>query len=157
MNNLFLIFISVFLFNNDTVSYIEGRDFKGYIFSKEHYVFMTIENQRERFTPTTDEIRIIENRLKKKIKCENKNKENQYENCPIIHKKLNNYTRQYVGFINNKSEKIIWINCIWSKNVNNEILKKEIFLTSDGCSYYWNIKINLKTEELFDLEINGKS
>lgn len=154
MNNFFLI-ISILLLQSNS-QYIEGNKFSGYIFSKNHEVYLTIENQKERFTPSKEDIIKAELLLKNKLECENKDKLNQLNGCPVIHKKLKFYSRQYVGFVNSKNEKIIWINFIWKKKVSDAKLKEDIYFISDGCSNYWNIFINLDKEDLFDLRINGK-
>ena len=135
---------------------IKGKDFTGYIFDKNHFVLMTIDNQSKRYTPSKEDIFLAESIIKNKLKCINTSLMNQGDNCPIIHKKTKKYIRQYVGFINNRNEKIVWINFIWKDKFSNDKIYKDIIQVMDGCSYYWNIKVNLETKTLNDLNINGQ-
>jgi hypothetical protein len=90
-----------------------------------------------------------------------KNLNNQLVNqssTPITHKKLSKYKRQYFGYIDKNGDKILLINCFWSKDKN----AKDRWLTDrimvlDGGSYYWNVKFNLNKKRLFDLDVNGYS
>ena len=66
---------------------------------------------------------------------------------------LENYKRQYVPVINEHGEKEIWINCFcdnWSENG-----KTEIEVVEDGGNCYFNLKINLATETVYDFMVNG--
>ncbi|OWP85578.1 hypothetical protein BWK60_13375 [Flavobacterium covae] len=132
-----------------------GKNFTGYIFNEKHFVFMSIENQEKRYTPTKNEIYDIEDLLKKEISCMNKNLINQPKGFPKIHRKMGKYIRQYVGFINKSNEKVIWINFIWKDNYTKKQLSEDIINVHDGGSYYWNIQINLTKKTLSNLQING--
>ena len=127
---------------------------KGYIFDSAYIALVSVENQKERYTPSEEDIRKAESIIKEKLKDANKQRINQTDNCPVIHKNLKKYMRQYVGFLNNDGQKIIWVNMIW-KDKGIKDLGKEIITVLDGCSYYWNVKINLSEESLYDLDING--
>lgn len=67
---------------------------------------------------------------------------------------LNNYKRQYVPVINQKGEKVIWIN-FFCQDFKNRDWRKEIPIVADGGNCYFNIKINLTTKKYSDLRING--
>lgn len=112
----------------------------------------------ERFTPTREEVDKAETALANNIKKLNKNLINHTE-TPFIHKKLHKYKRQYFGYTDNDGNRILLINCFWSKDKsnNNHNLSwlKERVLVFDGGSYYWNIRFNLDKNQLFDLDING--
>ena len=121
-----------------------------------NYVGIT-NNPGNKFIPTLFEIDSAEIFLRKGIKEININRPNQFGNCPIIHKHLRKYLRQYFGRIEN-GEKIILINCLWANDFlikNNGNWKKEEQIVMDGCSYYWSIKVNLNTKTLFDFKVNG--
>ncbi len=92
--------------------------------------------------------------IKEQIKDLNSNKINQVKGCPIIHKKLKHYKRQYFGYIDENGNKIIWVNFIFYKKLPNN-WDKELQIILDGCSYFWNIKVNLMSKEVFDLNVNG--
>jgi len=151
MKLLFLISIALIL---NPGCFINGKGYQGYIFPDSYFIMMTIKNQKERFTPTKNDVQKAEELLTKQIEILNFEQINQVGNCPIIHKNLKKYKRQYVGFVNMEGEKIIWINLIWFKDFNS-ILSKEIVSASDGCSFFWNIKVNINNESVFDLNING--
>ena len=73
--------------------------------------------------------------------------------------------RQYLCYIDEKGEKIIFINSMcelftdYDKN-NDPIIfdwRNEMIDVSDGGECYWNIKVNLSTNEYYELKINGHS
>ena len=109
----------------------------------------------QRFTPTRQEIDKAEIILIKDLKALNKQFGNQSQ-TPIIHKNLSKYNRQYFGYIDKNGDKILLINCFWSKNKDdtNRWLTSRI-RTLDGGSYYWNVKFDIDKEQLFDLDVNG--
>lgn len=109
----------------------------------------------QRFTPTRQEVDIAEISLDKDLKSLNKQLVNQSP-TPIIHKNLHKYKRQYFGYIDINGDRILLINCFWSKDKDD----KDNWLTDrimvlDGGSYYWNVKFNLDKKQLFDLDVNG--
>lgn len=84
---------------------------------------------------------------------------NQGGNCPIIHKNLSKYIRQYAGYFSPKHEKMIYVNCLqydgddpFSKGWENKLIG--VF---DGCRYYWQIRYNLKRKKVFEFSINGSA
>jgi hypothetical protein len=72
--------------------------------------------------------------------------------------------RQYICYLNEKGEKIVYINSMCELSIdydkNNKPVpfdwKNEMIQISDGGDCYWNIKINLNTEKYYDLMINGQ-
>lgn len=134
--------------------YVKGRGYAGYIFDKDQLVTISIENQQSRFTPTPEEVETAEKLLKAQLPELNIYKTNQTSNCPNIEKKIKKYTRQYFGLTNNNREKVIWINLLLLKN-NDLNASENIIRVCDGGSYFWNIKVNITTGEVFDLDVNG--
>ena len=135
--------------------FCKGKRYKGYVFDTSYLVFKSIKEEQSRAVLSCDEIKIAEDILKNNLAALNANKINQAEGCPNISKKLCKYRRQYFGFINSKGEKVIWINMFWNKELN-EKSKYELITVNDGCSYYWNIEVNITTSTLSNLQINGK-
>ncbi len=150
------LFVLSFLFILQQASFIEGKGFSGYIFNENHDVFVSIGNQAKRYTPTQNDIFLCEKLLKEQIETINDTRYHQSGNCPIIHKKLKKYVRQYVGFVNDKGEKVIWINFIWKDKNYFDRISKDIIVVSDGCSYYWSVQVNLDIRNLHHLRINGQ-
>lgn len=121
------------------------------IFPENYFEFIS----DQRFTPTRQEIDKAEIALRNNLKTSNKQLVNQ-SSTRIIHIKLNKYKRQYFGYIDKNGDRILFINCFWSKDKNStkRWLTSEIMFL-DGGSYYWNVKFNLNKNEIFDLNING--
>jgi hypothetical protein len=107
------------------------------------------------FTPTHEEIDKAEHALATTLVTLNLQRVNQ-TSSPVIHRNLNNYKKQYFGFVDSNGNRILLINCIWSKS--KAYLAGWLegrLMVMDGGSYYWNIKFNLTANKLFDLDING--
>lgn len=154
---LFSIFFGVLMNINaqKEAVFCKGKGYKGYVFDTSYLVLKSIKEQQGKAMLSCDEIKIAEGILKKKLVDLNATKINQTEGCPNIVKKLCKYRRQYFGFINAKGEKIIWINLFWNKEFNDKS-KYELIGVNDGCSYYWNIEVNITTNSLSNLQVNGK-
>ena len=109
----------------------------------------------KRFTPTKLQIDDAETNLTDQIKNLNRALINQTSG-PIIHKRLRNYKRQYFGYTNEQGERILLINCFWTKKKDK--LKNWLdhrISVLDGGSYYWEVKYNIEKKKIFDLDING--
>lgn len=118
-----------------------------------------------RWTPDKSEIELVEEILRQKIKKINKNRINQNRGCPVIHRNLNKYFRQYVGIRNNKGQKVIHINFYWDRyglwdrvrGYSDERLSFDsgYAMVFDGCSYYWQVDVNLEEKKLSGFSVNG--
>jgi len=77
---------------------------------------------------------------------------NYYKQIFIKHPKK--YYKQIVAVINPKGEKEVWINCLCeiddTDNWRNKIIEVN---GSGGC--YFNLKINLTTNRVYDFSVNG--
>ena len=158
---------NLFTVDNSKIG-VRYRGIRGAIFN-DHYPFGNLMvsdlDSTKRWTPGKHDIELAEKILKAQIKGLNGNKMNQLRNCPIIHRHLNDYFRQYVGIINDKGERLIHINLAWDKFSLKDILvgngdsrldfKSDYSFVFDGCSYYWQINVNLDEKKLSDLSING--
>ncbi|MCL6220839.1 hypothetical protein [Zunongwangia pacifica] len=151
---LFLILNVFTIEQNDTPIYVEGKCYKGYIFLESTKSHM-LDSSFERFTPTKEDVASLESKLKKRIKGINKNEPNQGNGCPIIHRKLNKYNRQYLGYINENGHKVIWVNFIWKKSCPQN-WSKEIVTILDGCSHYWNIDFDVEKDSFSEIKVNGR-
>lgn len=117
------------------------------------YYFDLIGGQR--FTPTRQDIDKAEFALLTDLKTLNKDLINQ-TSTPVIHKNLKKYKRQYFGYIDQNGDRILLINCFWSRDIDlSERWLKDRIVVLDGGSYYWSVKFNLDKKQLFDLDING--
>ncbi len=107
----------------------------------------------KRFTPTKDDVDRAEEALLQQLPELNNDHQNQ-DNTPVIEKNLKKYWRQYFGYIDNNGKKILFINAFWKKDKENENWLTDMINVEGGGSYYWTVKLNLDTEELFDITIN---
>jgi hypothetical protein len=151
MKYIILLFLSsCFIHAQNVAEHFKTRQFEVAIFPESSNELM----QQNRFTPTKEEIIKAENALKSKLKFLNNPRMNQ-SHSPIIHKNLKKYKRQYFGYINDKGEKVLYINSLWSKSVKEKHWLNGLIWISDGGSHYWNIEYNLETDELENLNVNG--
>lgn len=135
--------------------YVEGKGYKGYGFDKDHFVFMSIENQKERYTPRQIDISAVEQLLKDSIDYIMKD-QNDCSKQEINKHAIKKYRRQYVGFITKDNEIIIWINFLKKdQNFSNKDLSTNIVSVLDGGCNFWSISVNLTKRKLFNLHING--
>ncbi|MBT31691.1 MAG: hypothetical protein CMO01_18700 [Thalassobius sp.] len=68
---------------------------------------------------------------------------------------LPNYKRQYIATLNNKGEKEVWVNCFCSTPRND--WNKEIIMVKDGGNCYFNLTINLSTNQCLNFMVNGEA
>lgn len=68
---------------------------------------------------------------------------------------LENYKRQYIPVVNDKNEKIVWVNCFYGDWTENR--KTNIVVVCDGGNRYFNLKINLTTKKCYDFRVNGEA
>jgi hypothetical protein len=161
MMNWLLIFIVLTAISSNTLHgqqdrsaiRCEGQNYQGFIFDSTYG-----GHGMHGFTPSCDDVNKAEKILRLNIKTVNRQGLNQAINrCPVIHKKLQKYIRQYVGFINDNGQKVIWINCFWRKMPEALRASKELIMVNDGCSYFWNIEVNIDTQTLNNLRVNGSA
>lgn len=154
MKYIIILFLTSYYYvkAQNVAEHFKTKQFEVAIFPESSYEIMP----GKRFTPTKEEIFEAEKALKSKLKEANRNIENQY-NSPIIHRNLKKYKRQYFGFINDKGEKILYINSLWKKNEEETKWLQQIIMVSDGGSHYWKIEYNLETDELINLSVNGSA
>jgi hypothetical protein len=87
------------------------------------------------------------------------------------------YYYQFIAIKNNKGERIIWVNAfcpailktmILTKHEKRQLKKgkqqlsqesddwhKQIICAFDGCGCFWELKIDLSTKSVFDIQISG--
>lgn len=82
-------------------------------------------------------------------------KRNQGGHCPVIFPNLTNYYRQYYGTIESNDHKIINIICFWKSKEEDHGWKSYLVIVNGGCSYYWEIKIDMDKKKCYDFYVNG--
>ena len=155
-----LFFVSISSFGQtsknltDQITLVNGDRFKGVIFSSDYEVPMLDETLRGRFTPTLEQITKLEKDLRSVIKDINKNRSGQRRSYgPVVDRNLGKYTRQYLGFINENGDKIIYVGFHWHSRDYN--WKKDFVMVFDGGSYHWTIRYNVDKGEFFHFGVNG--
>lgn len=138
---------------------------EGVVFLQNADCFAFLQD-KEKFNLSTNDINKAEGILKQKLASINFQRMNQVGSCPIIHKNLKSYRRQYFGYIDENENKIMYVTFYWNRYTifdriqgyhhdESESWKQELDMVCDGCSHYWDIQINLDKETLFDLNVNG--
>lgn len=144
----------------EEIKIVETRHYSGAIFPKTYDMPYSENPTREqRFTPTIKEIDEMEIELRqffKKMKSTN-------NSAP--HKNLKKYVRQYIGFINQDGNRIVYLSARWDGYSLIEMIKgyskptdswkENWIITFDGGNKYWQIKYNLDKGEFFDHMVNG--
>ena len=62
---------------------------------------------------------------------------------------LKKYKRQYVGYLTNDNDIVVWINFIRNKDVCNDEQSKDIIRINDRGNNYWSIFINLTKKNIW--------
>ena len=151
----------------DYSTYVIGNGFEGAIFSKDyipaHYDY--IDSTKKRFSPSVRNIIQAEKSLLEDVKLKGRGKIND----PFICANLDKYLRQYIGYVDPTGKKIIVINFFSKGDILEEEKDHEEFPkmirapqwkikwhnVADGGNFYWRIKINLSTLQLFQFRENG--
>lgn len=66
----------------------------------------------------------------------------------------NNYSKQCIATLNKKGEVQVWVNCACS-GIAKDFFKYYITNTKDGGHCYFKLKINLSTNNCYDISVNG--
>lgn len=134
---------------------VKGSNYHGFAFHKDWEVDVSIEDQQGRFTPTDADIANAERLMQKRLAYVNRFHENQGGLCPIIDEHIRKYERQYVGFVDEHGYRVLWVNFVWDEKMGKTNLANDLVLAEGGCGHYWHIKVNLDTEKVYGLEVNG--
>lgn len=134
--------------------YIETEKFSGIIFSANNKKY---NGEYRRFTPTIDEIFNAEKIFERCLALGKKD-----SNGIVVDKKMiqspQNYYRQYIGFYNQKGEKVIHFNCFTKNSTDNDnTWKKEELMVRDGGNNYFSILINLQIRDCSLFMVNGRA
>lgn len=134
----------------------ERKIIHGGIIDKGTSTWRDFEGQKERYTPTLDDVRYTEKILTDSIVYI---KREEPSHSDFITKNLNRYLRQYVGFMNENGDKIVWINFLYKNDrfINTAYLNDAVITVNDGGEYYWSIKVNITKNKLYDIAVNGEA
>lgn len=129
-----------------TSGYSQSKEMQ-HVFSKEIRVHVWgIPNSTERFTPTASEVALADSIAESYIR------KNDEEYSWPRNFEYKSYYRQYVGYLDKKRGRVIFINSFchpvksWTQNIVS---------AKGGGSCYFSIRINLDSNDAFDLLINA--
>jgi len=103
------------------------------------------------YTPAEDDIEAAEKLLIEGMEMQKMGTVNR-----LLNRKPEDYFRQFVGAINSKGEKIIWVNCFCKTEESSfKDWKKNIVYVKDGGNCFFNLKTNISANTLTDFFVNG--
>lgn len=136
-------------------TYVKGDNFEGVIFDKDYRskFFPVIDSMSKRFSPTVEEVLLLEKALSSQIKELNKHR-NYQTRKNAIDRHLNRYCRQYYGYIDLKGKKIIGVNS-FIRDFEDNSWRWEYQLFFDGGASVWQVMFDISTDKLFSFGTNG--
>ena len=147
--------------------YIKGKDYYGFVFSGEHsicgfppeIIIGNVPIGSHRCTLTEENIIQAETILRNNINTEYvKSCQFLWKKPPINKRTLKKYYRQYIGYLTPNNEEIVRIYLIIKDFVPDiKRLSDDLIEVYDGGYCYWRISVNLQTQLVFDMEVNGES
>jgi hypothetical protein len=69
--------------------------------------------------------------------------------------KLPGYKRQYVPYINEQGQKMVWVNCLCSSGYQD--WRTRVISVLDGGKYFFNVKVNLSDATYAEFMVNGSA
>jgi len=136
---------------------VKGKGYEGYIFPKEHSIW-GFPPEKKRYTPSPEEIAQAERILRDSINTDYaRSNQEAYRKPPINSRTLSRYMRQYVGYLTDSNEIVIWVNLFRKGSIGNQNPALDIISVQDGGYNFWSIRINITTKELSDMRVNGIS
>lgn len=139
---LLMIVVPCLCFSQKKISMpVSGHHFKGYVFSKDYYVFGYSD---KRCDLTLNDIKKSESIMHAFFAARHMKK--------IIRRE---YIRQYFGFLDENGHKIVYINLIRRRSAKQFSMSTEYVSVYDGGDDFWNILIDLNEEKVINYNING--
>ena len=136
----------------ELIDYYETKNYNGVIFPANLEKGTPVLFGQNRFTPTRFNVDTAEIGLVQWINNVDKSTIPNYNE--FIKKKLNKYSRQYIGYLDSNNERILLINFIYSTDSHKK-WRYEYIEVLDGGFYYWYIEFNLTKREFQNIKING--
>jgi len=105
----------------------------------------------KRFTPGFPDIDKAEHALLEQMLLQR----DTTKKLPDMYRHIKKYKRQYFGYTNKDGHKILLINMFWDDDKYIKNWLKQMIMVQGGGSSYWNVKYDLDTNKLYDLQINN--
>lgn len=150
--------------NSDSICedaiYVKTDNYEGVIFGPKCLKRLIIKDgdtiDEPRWIPTMQDIENAEKLIRKYVTKKSKHPlVNQGNGCPIIYQNFDKYVRQYYGTYNKKGQKILEVNFLWREYAYETEWKCVRLMIFDGCSFYWDISVNMNKKKCFDYWVNG--
>ena len=122
-------------------------------------LWISVDSTLEKFSPTIEQIGFAKELSKNHIDSLEQNRDSKIvkQYGKILKFKHSDYYRQYVGFIDAKGNKIIFINAVCKAYGQKDDLKKRWVFVLDGGSCYYQIKVDLTNKKCLDFSVNGEA
>jgi hypothetical protein len=140
-------------------SQIDKNDF---VFERQNNnssLWISIASTLEKFTPTIEEIGLVKQLSKNHIDSleRNRNPKTVKEYDKLLKFNDSDYFRQYVGYIDSKGNRIVFINSVCKTYGQKRDFKRNWIFVLDGGSCFYQIKVDLTAKKCFDFSINGEA
>ncbi|MDQ3394782.1 MAG: hypothetical protein M3512_11810 [Bacteroidota bacterium] len=122
-------------------------------------LWISIDSTFQKFAPSDEEINLAKEIAINYIDSleSTRNSQIRKEFGKILKYNHARYYRQYVAFIDNEGKKKIFINAVCDSFVKNKDLKKEWIFVLDGGSCFFQMEVDLETEEITSFSVNGEA
>ena len=122
-------------------------------------LWISIDSTFEKFSPTIEEIGIAKKLSKDYIDSleQNRNPEIVKQYGKLLNFGDSDYFRQYVGYVDSKGNRIVFINAVCKSYGQKSDLKKNWIFVLDGGSCFYQIKVNLTNKKCTDFSVNGEA
>ncbi len=122
-------------------------------------LWISIDSTLVKFTPTIEEIGLAKQLSKNYIDSLEQNRDpkivKQYGK--LLKYNSTDYYRQYVGYIDDNGNKIVFINAVCKPYGQKSDLKKNWIFVLDGGSCFYQIKIDLTNKKCSEFSVNGEA
>ena len=146
-----------FLQNSFKISLIENRTSihsEKQLQGQKDFTFFTYNSKYEYLFKKGTNVDLNENdiiKIRKIIQSVIKKESKQF----IHYSNENEYYKQCISILNNKNEKEVWIQCLSKESLFSDDWDARIIDVCDGGDSNFTLKINLTTDEVSELYVNG--
>lgn len=118
----------------------------GYIFPASKELIIIGDPSWERWMPTERDVDLVEVLLQRELKAKRKE---------MGIKKPDRYQRQYVGYISETGERIVWVNALCGSHPKDQ-MEREPIIVFEGGPCYWNARVSIEQNAVLSLGANSK-
>ena len=136
---------------------IVTETYTGVIFGEGHGQLLPVDPYSRAFTPKVDDIVQAETLLAAQIdELDSSRSQAGYLVQPVIRRNLARYHRQYFGMIGMNGHRIIWVNFLWSDDLDAfPGWQCNYTPVIEGDTWFWSIYVDLDDLSCYKLETGG--